>query len=1232
MNTARLSIPEALPIAAFAGELAALIRANQVIIVCGDTGSGKTTQLPKIALTAGRGRNGVIGCTQPRRLAAVAMARRVAEELQSPVGAFVGYQHRFEKKVSPSTRLKFMTDGILLAETRADRLFKAYDTLIIDEAHERSLNIDFLLGIIRQILPKRPDLRVIISSATLDAERFSAFYSNAPTVSIPGRLFPIETRWRPLEDEDDDDLPRRVGDAVDEIITEAQGDILVFLPGERDIRDTQALLEGRRHAATEIIPLLASLPPGEQQRAFRTGPDRRIILATNVAETSLTIPGIRFVIDSGLARLKRYNPRTHVQQLLIEPVSQASANQRKGRCGRLGPGVCIRLYGEDDFNKREPYTPPEIKRSALAGVILAMFDLRLGAIDAFPFIDPPSGAMIREGYRELLELGAIADQQTLTPVGRALAAFPLEPRYARILLAADRELNLRDALIVVAALSCDDPRRRPIAKQEEADKAHRPFLTPNSDFSSLLKLWAWYHDPAQPQSQTALRHRCKETYLSYANMREWRALHDQLRDIVTEHRLRPAESKGGEPGLHRALLTGLLSRIGKKDPETGDYRGIYAIHFNLFPGSGLVRLGEKKRNQETPRPRPGELPLSREWVMASELVETSRLFARTAACIDPAWIEPLAGHVCKYHRHSPFWDAEKGFVRIREHVTLFGLTLVEQRLRDYTRLDPADARRVFIEDALIAPGAFPNPPAFLIANQRRQQLRREEAAKRRHALPEVDDDALLFAFYDKRLPPDVSNTPALKRFLATGANLELADSDLPVDEALRRAYPATLTLGGQTFSLLYRHDASASDDGITCVTPPADLALLNGWRHDWLVPGALPDKLMWMLGVLPAKTRRLLAPLPETLSFCLARLTPGRLPLAEALFRLLADEKGIRVPEEQWEEDRVPPHLRVNFRVVDPNGKILGEGRNLALLQRLFAAEPQKAEPAAPLSETFALPDEIPAGQAGWKVVHYPALVDKGQSVALESFPDKAEAALQHHRGLLRLLALTLGKSFNALLQLPSLQQNIKTFLKEAAIDPALLAQGISERTLSETFLENLPAIRTAADFKARYAARKGLLPQTHTRWRTLVLAILADAARLEKEASTATGILPDTLTDILDQLAWLVFDDFVRLVPPAELQRYPLYLEAIRIRLDRARANPAGDLRKAAAVAPHWKRYLDFISQPRRPRHDALALSAYRWLLESLRVATFAQELKAPEPASTKRLDDLWQTILPKS
>jgi len=1255
-----IRFPPELPITAYAAAITSALRDNPTIIVCGDTGSGKTTQLPKIALAAGRGRRGLIGCTQPRRLAALAMAQRVAEEFGQEPGGFVGYQHRFDKKLSRDSVIKFMTDGILLAETRRDRLFRAYDTLIIDEAHERSLNIDFLLGILKRVLARRRDLKLIISSATLDVQRFSDFFDGAPILSVPGRLYPIETRWRPADEEDDPDLPRQIAYACDELMAEGPGDILVFLPGERDIRDAAETLSGRLLPNTEIIPLLASLPAGEQQRAFRLSSNRRIILSTNVAETSVTLPGIRYVIDSGLVRLSRYNARTQVQRLQIEPISQASANQRQGRCGRLAPGICIRLYGEDDFRKRDPFTPPEIVRSSLAGVILTMLDLALGDIESFPFIDPPSPAMIREGYRELDMLGALesppqnvsdAEKQKPAPVlsalGRRLARLPLDPALARILFAAHHEKALADALIVVAALECDDPRRRPIEKQTEADKLHARFLSPISDFAAVIRLWRWYHEQTAGTSQSRARRLCKDNFLSYPRLRDWIDLRAQLERLCTELQLNVTATSGGDHGLHRALLTGLLGNLGKRDPEASDYRGARGIRFAIFPGSGLAKLKEPRPTAvgRATSPAAGRRPnvLSRDWILAGELVETSRLFARTAACIDPSWIEPIAKRLCKSSYHSASWDATRGFVRVKERVTLFGLVLVEGRTRDYSRIEPLEAHAIFIREGLVG-GAFPAPvPPCLTANLARiRTLLDAEEKTRQHGA--LFDPEIAFAFYDTRLPPGLCNAADLRRWLSENANaadaMTMTEADLPPVRDLSQAYPDAVTLSGNRLALTYRHAQGEADDGITCTVPAALLTLAAAWRSEWLVPGLLDEKLRWMIHVLPTRYRRLLQPVDETLSMCRSRLTPGHRALAEAFSDALYAVRAVRVPTDNWNEESVPDHLRMRLVVQDEAGRELGSGRNIALLVKLFAPRCEGRGPAVQTPDSRwqkdgltqwdfgALPAQLDVGKAGWPIIHYPALVDAGDTVSLRLFAAPAEAAAAHDKGVCRLFALALGKEWKRMIQPPSLPREVAAYLKQLDMSAERLGQELSRAALRETFTEGRPPVRDAAAFQERFDAERGRLHGVHLARTRLAVAVLHAARDVERDL-LAAALPPDTQEDLAEQLAWLIFPGFAESIPSAQLQHLPRYLEACRVRIQRAQGNPHGDTRKLNELKPLWHRYTSHVALAEPPRHDPALLAEYRWQIEELRVSLFAQELRTPAPVSAKRLDALWAQVL---
>jgi len=1246
-----LSIPEELPIAAQAEEIRNAIAAHQVIIVSGDTGSGKTTQLPKIALNAGRGQNGMIGCTQPRRLAAFTMAQRVASELNQTLGGFVGCQHRFEKILSRETRLKFMTDGILLAETRTDRLFRRYDTIIIDEAHERSLNIDFLLGILKRVIPQRRDLKIIISSATLDVGRFSAFFNHAPVIAVPGRIYPIELRWRPAGEGDDADLPIQIANACDELISEGEGDILVFLPGEHDIRDATEVLNGRRLPQTEIIPLLASLPAAEQQRAFTLSPRRRIILSTNVAETSVTIPGIRYVVDTGLVRLNRYSHRTQVQRLLIEPVSQASANQRKGRCGRVAPGICIRLYSEEDFKKREPYTPPEILRTTLAGVILTMMDLNLGEIQSFPFIEPPSAAIIKEGYRKLDLLGAVksrgqaADdpEYTLTRLGRQLAHLPVGPVLGAILFAADQEKALRDTLVVVAALECENPKRRPLDRQAEADRVHARFLSPLSDFSGMLRLWRWYLEESGDGSQSRKRKICNENYLSYPKMREWIDLHAQLRTICKALKLDVDSHSGAEDGMHRALLRGLITNIGHLDPETNEYQGIRGIRFALFPGSGLAKLREPKTAGADKPFAHGHRQLSREWVLTGDLVETSRLFARQNACIAPEWIETLAGPYCKYQYWAEHWDGRRGFVSVKERVTFFGLVIADGRNRDFSRIDPPAARRIFILEGLVRCD-FPAPwPEFLKHNQRRTAGLLEAEAKLRREGALFDPERAA-QFYEQRLPPQICNAAELRSWMKGAGPGELdalvmRDEDLPAAGDRDQDFPGCITLNGSRFKLSYCHEQGGECDGITCETPVALLPVVAQWPSEWLVPGALEEKLRWMIHVLPAKYRRLLQPVDETITLALRHMQAGNGSLTDAFVKAVYQVRSIRLPPDCWKGAAYPAHLRVRFLVLDAQGKALDAGRDLdELLKRYSAVSAKPAEPGAvderwsrsgiTLWDFGALPEQIDIGQTGWPIIHYPALVDHQESVSIQLFALREAALAAHQGGVCRLFALAMGKSFKGYTQPPSLSKNLTLYLSQLEMTPRQLGLEIGRAALRESFTEELPSIRDKESFEERLQSCYGRVHSLHTRRSRLILAALQSA--LEIEAMLArTHLAERILNDLSEQLAWLIFPGFAESVPGSVLEHYPRYLEGCRMRIQRAGENPQADLRKLEEFIPHWRRYVDLSALEYPPQHDKALLNQYRWLLEEFRVSLFAQELKTAQPVSAQRLRKLWDAIV---
>lgn len=1257
--------PPELPVTAHHDDILAALRAHPVLVVCGDTGSGKTTQLPKMALEhlLADGRpHARVACTQPRRLAAVTMATRVAHELKGEVGGLVGYRHRFARKISRETQITFMTDGVLLAETRSNPLLRAWDVIIVDEAHERSLNVDFLLGILKRILARRHDLKVIISSATLDVDRFSRFFGNAPVISVPGRLFPIDVVYRPPRADDERDLPRDVAAAVATL--PPFDDILVFLPGERDIRETADAL-ARLRGQDDIIPLLASLPAAEQQRAFRPSPRRRIILATNVAETSVTIPGIRCVIDSGLARISRYVHRTQVQRLQIEPISQASARQRAGRCGRLGPGTCIRLYSEEDFATRDAYTPPEVLRSSLAGVILALLDLGLGDIARFPFLDPPKPAMIHEGLRELLELGAIchdrraadggaADRTRLTDIGRKLARIPVEPRLARMLLAAADNAVLPSAIPIIAALACDDPRRRPVDEREKAAQAHAPFRVPGSDFLGTLKLWTWWRREADGLSQAKARALAKKTYLSYPKMREWRDLAHQLADLAKGLGLsfqetstpdllapqppNPKSFDDWSARLHKALLSGLLGRIGRYDSEERDWRGAHGLRFALHPGSVLTkRLKAREERPAVVNAHRSEVksakPAAPPWVMAGELVDTARLFARNAAALDPAWIEPVAGALCRHSYHSPEWDAASGFVRATEQVVLYGLVIVPARRCDFSRVNLPFAREVFIRRGLVD-GDFPHPPPEVRTNNALLDALRRRAEKARR--PELFDVERLCAHFAAVLPDDVASAPTLGKWLRRGGDprfvLKKADW-WPAEDVPNADFPDTLTIGGAKMALTYRNTPDEPDeDGITCTVRASDAAALRLWRADWLVPGALPEKLAYLLSSLPSAQRRVLQPLDDTVAGLLAHLRPGSEPLLDAVRHTVLEQWGIRIAPDAWASVRLPSHLRVRFRIRDDHtGRVLAASRDLddALSQAGLAAAAHapsvQQTPAPTLATTWVfgtLPEKTTDAHAGWALEHFPALHDDGdKGVSLHLFADARTAAAAHAAGVTRLYLLALGGSVRAPFRRKALPLAAQLYLDSLAYDDARLAADLLAGAVRETFVRNQPPVRDAVEFDRRLRDLRGALGENLSEMTRLVGAAFTAAATLD-DRMEEVGTPAETADSVRTQLAWLLYRGFPRTVPLARLRHYARYLKGAALRVERARTNPAGDLSKESRLAPYWQLYVDAATGTSKVKFDPSALTEIRWLLEEYRVSLFAQELHTAEPVSPKRLD----------
>jgi ATP-dependent helicase HrpA len=1215
-----IRFPPELPISARAAAIAEAVQAHQVVIVAGATGSGKTTQLPKIALALGRGVERLIGVTQPRRIAATSVAARVASELGTALGAEVGYQIRFEDRTSPGTYVKFMTDGILLAEIQGDPRLSRYDTLILDEAHERSLNIDFLLGWVKRILPERPDLKIIVSSATLDTERFADFFGGAPIVQVEGRTFPVEVLYEPPDD--DALLPEAVARAVQTVTSlDPRGDILVFLPGEREIRETEDELRALALRHTVVQPLYARLTAAEQARVFSTISQRRIILATNVAETSLTIPGIVYVIDPGLARLSRYDARSGTTRLHVEAISRASADQRKGRCGRVRDGICVRLYDEESFAARPAFTDPEIKRTGLAGVILRMKALGLGDVEDFPFLEPPQSKAITEGYRVLEELGALDAWRELTPLGRDLARFPVDPRVARMIMAGAALSTLREVLVIAAALTIQDPRERPRDAQEKADALHRRFRDERSDFVALLRVWKFVDDAARRGSGT-LRRACRENFLSFVRVREWREIHRQLEDVVRELDVREARPRaasrdesvddgaGAHDALHCALLQGLLSKVGAYHSEQRVYLGARQTRFVIHPSSALAKKPPA-------------------WLMAFELVETTQLFARTVAKIEPEWLLSAAPHLLKKNYSEPHWSDKSARAQIREHATLFGLTVAKDRSVSYATVAPAAARRMFVEHALVR-GEFTSRGAFFEHNRAllAEVARLRDKARRSDML--ADDDAL-FAFFDKRVPAEVVDGKSFEVWRERAEKddpkvLRLTIDDVLVgDQELKPAdYPDAVTVLGLKLALIYHFDPSADDDGVTITVPLVALPQLAPSALDWTIPGWHEEKIYALLGTLPRATRRELGEFGEQRALArdlAATLTPFDGPMKPALTRALAELTGVLVREDELRTDEVPPHLRLTCRVVDEAGRVVAQGRDVdAILEahgaRARAAWKEAAPPAFGKTGLtawtgFDLPPFVVRRVAGHDVRSYPALVDRGPSVdlvLLESAQAAEEASRAGVRRLVMLVARRLLSGVSP--RLPGAFAHLGgAFASRAeneAFREALLLRIVE---LAFGLGEGAPLPRDQGAFDRLVQAGA---PRIDGAVRAFVPAVQAAATELDKTLAMlrTMGKHPSGRTacaDVQAQLEHLFPADLIAKIPLVRLEHYPRYLRAAQARVGRAVNDPRKDMDKAAPLVPLWSAFLGRRSAFR----DVAAAEELRWAFEELRVATFAPELR---------------------
>ena len=1211
-----------LPVVQKRDEIAQAISENQVIILCGETGSGKTTQLPKICLEMGRGIDGIIGHTQSRRIAARSVAARIADELGTALGTAVGYKIRFGDHTGPDTYIKVMTDGILLAEIQSDRLLKQYDTLIIDEAHERSLNIDFLLGYLKQLLPKRPDLKVIVTSATIDPERFSKHFENAPIVSVSGRTFPVEVRYRPVKSEDPDEEDREqthaIVDAVAELSQSSNGDILIFLSGEREIREAAEELRKHHPPHTEILPLYARLSASEQTKIFQPHTRQRIVLATNVAETSLTVPGIKYVIDTGYARMSRYSVRSKVQRLPIEPISQASADQRKGRCGRVSEGICIRLYSEEDFQSRAKFTEPEVLRTNLAAVILQMKTARLGQIEHFPFIERPDSRLIRDGYLTLHELGAVDDENELTPIGKQLGRLPVDPRLGRMILAGDEANCLSEVLVIAAALSVQDPRDRPVEVANVADEAHKQFTSENGDFLTYLNIWDFFREKSKHLSNSQLRKQCKQQFLSYLRLREWYEVHHQLHAVAIEMGLRPNQSPATPERIHRSLLTGLLANVGNKT-DTAEYAGLHSGKFHLFPGTSLFSQKPK-------------------WVVAAELVETNRLYARTAAKILPEWIEHAAQHLIKRTYSEPHWNAERGDVVASERVSLKGLILVPYRNVSFGRIDPRSAREIFIHFALVE-GDFNTQSEFFKHNcNLLEQVRLLQSKTRRNDL--VADIRQRFSFYNALIPPEIYNTASFDRWrreiekenprLLFMSFADVARSD--IGEITATDFPDQLEIGNLKVSLSYLHDTARADDGITAEVPLAILNQLPAGPFDWLVPGWLQEKVVEMIRTLPKPIRIKLVPAPQAAANAIALINQGSPFLATAALQL-GKLIGEVIPPNAFDMAAIPAWLRMNFRILDSGGKTLAMGRDLAALRAKLGIQARESFAALPPSEFMRdglkswdfgdIPEciEIHRGDATFS--GFPAVIDQGQCVGVRVLDNRGTSIQTNRAGVRRLFMIQLEHQLNQLVRSLDHVDEMKLLYKpmghwsDLKEDLLLAAVDRSLFTPAEDIRSRDVFVRKAQDGWKNLSASVREL-------NSLAYEILQIVSQLQLDLGrNAPPLLEGPISEMRDQLKKLVPKTFLSSTPVDWLQHLPRYLRAIQSRYKKLmNAGLSRDLEASAILAP-----LSFAYTQKRTTHAARGLfdpelTKLWWMVQELRVSLFAQELKTAFPISIVRVE----------
>ena len=1218
----RVNYPEALPISARVGDIVTAIKHNQVVIIAGETGSGKTTQIPKICLDAGLGVFGMIGHTQPRRLATRTVSRRIADELGVKLGEQVGYQVRFTDHTNEYTLVKIMTDGILLAETQHDRFLEQYDAIIIDEAHERSLNIDFLLGYIKKILPRRPDLKVIVTSATIDVQKFSRHFNDAPIIEVSGRTYPVEVLYRPFEgskSRDSDELMYAgILDSLFEIeqlekSSRNRGDTLIFLPGEREIREVAAAIRRSDLDTLEILPLYSRLGVAEQNRVFQSHHRPRVVLATNVAETSLTVPGIHYVIDPGLARISRYSIRSKVQQLPIEPISQASAEQRKGRCGRISEGVCIRLYDEEDFASRPEFTQPEIMRTNLAWVILQMLILRLGGLDRFPFVESPNQRQINDGYHLLFELQAVDENRRITSLGKTLARFPVDLRFTRMLVEASSTGCLSEVITITSALSVQDPRERPYDHQQAADEAHRRYVDQQSDFLAFVNLWNSYEEARQELTANQLRKYCRSNFLSFVRMREWRDIHRQLHLLCRELKFSENREPGDYASIHQALLSGLLGNIGEKTGEN-DYTGARNRTHYIFPGSSLFKRKPK-------------------WIVSGELMETTRLFARNVAGIDNKWVEPLAPHLVKRRCFEPYFDPDRGQVFTYEAVTLYGITIVKRRRVDMSDIDPIQARKIFIQSGLVeqllnSSTKFYEHNKKLIADTEKLEIK----TRKRNILV---DNRVLYDFYDQRLPEYISSESDLLDFIRKNPrkseSLYLHREQLMQDEVNFREelYPDIFKVAGAELKLEYQFDPQHEDDGVSINVPVAILREVGKAQLDWLIPGLLREKCLSLIRSLPRSLRRNFIPAQEYADKVIEHLEFDGRELTEVMAIRLFRMTGTRVEASDFNVENLDRHLNMNIQVLDDTGKKLGSGRNIEVLRKTWAREVEQSfknrsrhsiEKEELTNWTFGdLPEQVEFKHADMIVKGFPALVDKGESVAIEIMDSQQAAVQMGNDGLLRLIKLQLKDQEKYILR------NIEQFtiFHAASSHRDKLLAAIVHCIFRITFVEGLPKVSSESAFHERLM-EKGHLITTMNEVTGLLQIILKEICEirehLSKRQTALNGFVCD---DIRQQLDGLLEMDFPRHVPRQWLRQYPRFLKAIKYRLDKLQGNLIRDREATQEIA----RYTERLEQ------DTLNDDArhFRWMLEEYRVSLFAQALGTSIPVSARRLDKWGQSQVPE-